>query len=75
MLSKQIYTENLVVSLGELFPDFTHEFLEPFKNVMDTEIAREMRLDFKISERKHQHKISPILRVARPEDAKEIIEI
>lgn len=75
MLSKQIYTENLVVSIGELFPDFAHEFLEPFKNVMDPEITPEMRLDFKISAGKHQHKISPILRIARPEDAKEITEI
>ena len=75
MLSKQIYTENLIVSLGELFPNFTHEFLEPFKNVMDTGINHEMHLDFEISEREHQHKINPILRLARPEDAKEITGI
>lgn len=74
MLSKQIYTEN-VVSLRELFPNFTQEFLEPFKNVMGAEIKHEMHLDFKISEREHQHKISPILRVAKSEDAKEITEI
>jgi len=74
MLSKQLCSEN-VVSLRELFPNFTHEFLEPFKNVVDTEIRKEMHLDFEISEREHQHKISPILRLARPEDAKEITEI
>ena len=74
MLSKQVYTEN-VVSLSELFPSFTHEFLEPFKNVIDTEIKHGMYLNFDISEREHQYKISPILRLARPEDAKEITEI
>jgi len=74
MLSKQVFTEN-VISLRELFPSFTHEFLEPFKNVIDTEIGHGMYLDFEISEREHQHKISPILRLARPEDAKEITEI
>ncbi|MFX1345776.1 MAG: DUF998 domain-containing protein [Promethearchaeota archaeon] len=74
MLSKQFYDEN-VVSLKELFPNFIHEFMEPFKNIVDTEIRQEMHLDFKISERDHQYKISPILRLARPEDAKEITEI
>ncbi|MFX0083878.1 MAG: GNAT family N-acetyltransferase [Candidatus Hodarchaeota archaeon] len=64
-----------IVSLRELFPCFTHEFLEPFKNVINAEIKQGMHLDFEISERDHQHKISPILRLARPEDAKEITEI
>ncbi|MFW9873997.1 MAG: hypothetical protein ACFFG0_12895 [Candidatus Thorarchaeota archaeon] len=74
MLSKQIYTEH-VVSLRELFPNFAHEFLESFKNVGETEITHGMYLDFEISEREHQHKKSPILRLARPEDAKKIVEI
>ncbi|KKM61265.1 hypothetical protein LCGC14_1533430 [marine sediment metagenome] len=34
-----------------------------------------MHLNFEIAERKHQRKISPILRLANPNDAKEITEI
>ena len=74
MLSKQIFTEH-VVSLNELFPNFTQQFLEPFKNIKSTELSHEMLLDFEITERTNRHKISPILRVAKPEDAKEITEI
>ena len=33
MLSKQVYSEK-TVSLEELFPNFTHEFLEPFKGIV-----------------------------------------
>ncbi|MFX0029916.1 MAG: GNAT family N-acetyltransferase, partial [Candidatus Hermodarchaeota archaeon] len=74
MLSKQLFTEH-IVSLNELFPNFTQQFLEPFKNLKNPELSHEMLLDFEIIERGNRHKISPILRVAKPEDAKEITEI
>ncbi|MHA2088381.1 MAG: GNAT family N-acetyltransferase [Promethearchaeota archaeon] len=76
MLSKQVYSEK-TVSLDELFPNFSHEFLEPFKGIIGDEIKHEhdLHLDFNIAGRKHHHKINPILRLARPEDAEEIIEI
>jgi hypothetical protein len=74
MLSKQVYTEH-VVSLSELFPSFTQQFLKPFNKLKDAELSSEMLLDFKISERINHHKINPILRLARPEDAEEITEI
>ncbi|MFX1428297.1 MAG: GNAT family N-acetyltransferase, partial [Promethearchaeota archaeon] len=74
MLSNQLFTEH-VVSLNELFPNFTQQFLEPFKNLKNPELSHEMLLDFEIIERGNRHKISPILRVAKPEDAKEITEI
>jgi hypothetical protein len=76
MLSKQVYTEKTVV-LEELFPNFTHEFLEPFEGILNEEIKHEddLHLDFSIKGRKNGHKISPILRLAKPEDAEELIEI
>ncbi|MFW9897080.1 MAG: DUF998 domain-containing protein [Candidatus Thorarchaeota archaeon] len=74
MLPKQIYTEKTVL-LGALFPNFSHEFLKPFKGIINGRIKQDLHLDFHIAERKNQHKISPILRLARPEDAKELVEI
>jgi hypothetical protein len=74
MLSKQIFSEK-TVALEELFPNFTHEFLEPFEDIVDTKVRQEFHLDFEIAGVKHKHKISPVLRLARPEDAEQIIEI
>ena len=74
MLSKQIYSEK-TVSLKELFPNFTHEFLEPFKGIVGDKFKHNLQLDFNIVGKKRSHKVSPILRLARPEDAEGIIEI
>ncbi|HEC40706.1 hypothetical protein LCGC14_0578930 [marine sediment metagenome] len=74
MLSKQIFFEN-IVSLEELFPSFTEEFLKPFEDLTSSQIKNEMHLNFEIAEKKHYRKISPILRLAHPNDAKEITEI
>ncbi|MFW9822045.1 MAG: DUF998 domain-containing protein [Candidatus Thorarchaeota archaeon] len=63
------------MSLEELFPNFSHEFLEPFKDIINGRIEQDLHLDFHISGRKHRHKVSPILRLARPEDAEELVEI
>ena len=63
------------ISLDELFCVSTDEFLRPFEDVIDPDIHKEMYLDFEISDRSHAHKINPVLRLARPEDAKEIVEI
>ncbi len=74
MLSKQVYSEK-TVEIEDLFPNFTHEFLEPFKRILEDEIKHDLHFDFNIVGRKHHHKISPILRLARPEDAEKIVEI
>ncbi|MHA2390624.1 MAG: DUF998 domain-containing protein [Promethearchaeota archaeon] len=73
MLSKQVSSE-LTVSLEKLFPKCTQEFLEPFRSLMDAELKHELHLDFEIVERK-RNKVNPILRLAKPDDAKEIIAI
>ena len=74
MISEQILSEN-TVSLEQLFPNFTSEFLKSFKDLTNSRIKHGMHLNFEIAERKHQSKISPILRLASPNDAKEITEI
>ncbi|KKL67511.1 hypothetical protein LCGC14_2134250, partial [marine sediment metagenome] len=56
-------------------PNFVQEFLEPFKNLTSSPIKNEMHLNFEIKENKHPKKISPILRLAHPNDAQEITEI
>lgn len=63
------------ISLNKLFCVSTDEFLRPFEDVIDPDINKGMYLDFEICDRYHQHKISPILRLARPEDAQDIVEI
>ena len=63
------------ISLNELFCVSTDEFLRPFEDLIDPDIHKGMYLDFEICDRLHQHKISPLLRLARPEDAKDIVEI
>ncbi|MFX1320777.1 MAG: hypothetical protein ACFFAQ_03945 [Promethearchaeota archaeon] len=63
------------ISLNELFCVSTDEFLRPFEDIIDPNIHNGMYLDFKISDRNHTHKINPILRLACPEDAAEIVEI
>ncbi len=63
------------ISLNELFCVSTAEFLRPFEDVIDPDIHKDMYLDFQINDRTHTNKITPILRLARPEDAKEIVEI
>ena len=74
MLSEQIFAEN-TVSLEELFPNFTHELLKPFEGLSSSQIKPEMHLNFEIAEKKHQSKISPILRLAHPNEARKITEI
>jgi len=74
MLSEQIYSEKAVL-LEKLSPNFVQEFLEPFKNLTSSPIKNEMHLNFEIKENIHPKKISPILRLAHPNDAKEITEI
>ncbi len=54
---------------------YTEQFLKPFESVVNPDIHEGMTLDFALGDRIHTHKISPVLRFARPEDAEEIIEM
>lgn len=43
--------------------------------MIEPDIDSGIHLNFEIDDRRHKNKINPILRLARPEDAKDIIEI
>ncbi|MFX1279974.1 MAG: DUF998 domain-containing protein [Promethearchaeota archaeon] len=73
MISNQVFSSP-TVSLEELFPKSTQALLEPFKEVIDGEFKEHLHLKFEIAEKK-RNKVSPILRLARQDDAKEIVEI
>jgi len=76
MLSEKILTtENTTVSLNELFPSNTTQFIKPFEQVVDPDIHRGICLNFELSGREQKQKISPILRLARPEDAEDLVGI
>jgi hypothetical protein len=73
-ISEEIIT-NSVISLNELFPNSTSQFIKPFEQVVNPDIHNGMCLDFVLCDREHQNKINPILRLACSEDAEEIVEI
>ena len=74
MLSEEIVTDS-ILTINNSFPDCTNQFLEPFKDRMDTNLHQGMELNFEISNRTSFKKISPILKLAKPEDAQEITEM
>ncbi|MFX1502596.1 MAG: hypothetical protein ACFFDH_16665 [Promethearchaeota archaeon] len=74
MISKEVYTSS-AISLSELFPNFTNQFVKPFEKVIDPDFHKEMCLDFQLCDREHMNKVSPILRLARSEDAEDLIGI
>ncbi len=65
-----------VIPHQKLFPNSIDEFLELFIGILDLSTIEEgMSLDFDIDTRLDNQKISPILRLAKPEDAKVIADI
>ncbi|TKJ21765.1 MAG: hypothetical protein CEE43_08735 [Promethearchaeota archaeon Loki_b32] len=74
MLSEEIITTS-TVSLNELFPNFINQFIKPFENVIDPDIHNGMYLDFELCDRAQKHKVNPILRLARVDDAEELVGI
>ncbi|MFX1420458.1 MAG: GNAT family N-acetyltransferase, partial [Promethearchaeota archaeon] len=74
MLTDKTLT-NSVVSLNELFPNSINQFIKPFEKVVNPDIHNEMCLDFQLCDREDKEKVNPILRLARPEDAEELVGI
>ncbi|MFW9819655.1 MAG: DUF998 domain-containing protein [Candidatus Thorarchaeota archaeon] len=74
MLSEEL-TTNLVISIDESFPDSTSQFLKPFENLEILSINEGMHLNFEIQQEVKVKKKCPILKLAQPEDAFEIVEI
>ncbi len=69
MLSEEIVNDS-TISLNELFPNYTEQFLKPFEQLVDPDIHKGMYLDFELRDRVRKNKkISPMLRLARLDDA------
>jgi hypothetical protein len=66
---------NTIVSLEQLFPVNTQQFLKSFESIVSSDIHEGMNLDFEIENRIGREKISPVLRLARPEDAEDLVRI
>jgi len=62
------------VTQKDLFAKNVDKFLKSFRNIIDLDIQRGIRLDFVI-EKSKTDKLVPILKIASPEDAGEIVEI
>lgn len=74
MLSEYIGTDS-VLTIDRKFPACTNQFLEPFKGKFDCNLKKGVELKFIISDRVSNKKTSPILKLADPDDAKEITRI
>lgn len=66
---------NSVVSLTELFPNFTGQFIKPFEQVVNPDIHKGICLNFELCDREQKFKVNPILRLAQLEDAEELVGI
>jgi len=73
-ISEELVT-NSVISLSELFPSSTDQFIKPFEKVIDPDIHNGMYLDFELGDREQKNKINPVLRLASPSDAEAIVGI
>lgn len=73
-ISEELITGS-VISLGELFPSSTNQFIKPFEKIIDPDIHNGMYLDFELCDREQKNKINPILRLASLDDAEAIVEI
>ncbi len=74
MISEELTTD-LVISIDDTFPNSTSQFLKPFENLEILSINEGMHLNFEIEHKVKIRKKSPILKLAQPKDAVEIVEI
>jgi hypothetical protein len=74
MISEELTTD-LVISINDSFPDSTSQFLKSFEKLDILSINEGMHLNFEIDHKVKARKKSPILKLAQPKDAFEIVEI
>lgn len=73
-ISEEVITSS-AVSLNELFPSSTKQLIKPFEKVVNPDIQSGMCLNFELCDREQKQKVNPNLRLARPDDAEEIVGI
>jgi len=74
MISKEEISRQ-IISSKDLFAESINKFLKPFGNNLTFDLHNGTQLDFELDIFTHQGKINPIFQSARPEDAKEIVNI
>ena len=63
------------ISCNELSTYYVRDFLKPFEQLVEVDFKYGMYLNFNIQERGNNRKINPLLKVAIPENAQEIVDI
>ena len=74
MITQEILTWP-IIPRDYLYPKSIEDFLDAFEGILDLDIESGMELDFLIEGREASTKISPVLKLARPEDAKDLADI
>lgn len=74
MITQEILTWP-IIPRENLYPKSIEAFLDAFEGILDLDIETGMELDFLIEGREASTKISPVLKLARPEDAKDLADI
>jgi len=64
-----------IIRTKDLFPDFINDLIFSFENILSTNLEKGIKLDFDLKIRSQFDKKTPILQIAKPEEAKEIVEI
>lgn len=63
------------ISYNELSTYYARDFLKPFEKLVEIDFKNGMYLNFNIQERDNNRKINPLLKIAIPENAQEIVDI
>jgi len=63
------------ISYNELSTFYARDFLKTFEKLGEVDFKNGMYLNFNIQERENNRKINPILKIAIPENAQEIVDI
>ncbi|MFX1446439.1 MAG: hypothetical protein ACFFHV_23855 [Promethearchaeota archaeon] len=74
MLTQEIFNTNIIPH-EKLYPKSINQFLALFKDSPNEKIEEGLFLDFEIETGIENHKLNPILKLAKPEDAKQLVEI
>lgn len=63
------------ISYNELSTYYARDFLKPFEKLGEVDFKNGMYLNFNIQERENNRKINPLLKIAIPENAQEIVDM
>jgi hypothetical protein len=74
MLSEQVVSSP-IISQEDLFCRNIDQFIQVYRPILDLNIVKGMNLNFSLPISLNHRRVSPIIQLARPEDAKELVAI